>query len=415
MRHCQAVVIGGGCGGLAAAAKLKQGGLKDVVLIEKDEELGGVLNQCIHNGFGLTTFKEQLSGPSFAERYEDQVVAAGVEVKLNTMVTHMSSDRIIEYVNQDEGYQKLQADIIILSVGCYERSRGALAISGERPTGVYTAGQAQRYLNIDGYMVGKSVFILGSGDIGLIMARRMSLEGAKVLGVAELMPYSNGLPRNMKQCLDDFGIPLYLSHTVTNVYGEDRLERIELTKVDENRNPIPGSEMYFDVDTLLLSVGLIPENSLAEEAGISMDMSTRGPIVDENYMTSVPGIFACGNGLHVHDLADFVTKQAGEAAIGAMRYLKGSSSDYCDVKAGNLIGYVVPAKLHKENLPKTVTLYFRVRKPLADVTIEISKGDKVIRSIHKDHLIPSEMEQVIIANTMLEDAEGDLLVQIKES
>ena len=415
MRHCQAVVIGGGCGGLAAAAKLKQEGLKDVVLIEKDAELGGVLNQCIHNGFGLTTFKEQLSGPSFAERYEDQVVEAGVEVKLNTMVTHMSSDRIIEYVNQEEGYQKLQADIIILSVGCYERSRGALAISGERPTGVYTAGQAQRYLNIDGYMVGKSVFILGSGDIGLIMARRMSLEGAKVLGVAELMPYSNGLPRNMKQCLDDFGIPLYLSHTVTNVYGEDRLEKIELAKVDENRNPIPGSEMYFDVDTLLLSVGLIPENSLAEEAGIDMDMSTRGPIVDENYMTSVPGIFACGNGLHVHDLADFVTKQAGEAALGALRYLNGSGSDYSSVKAGNLIGYVVPAKLHKENLPKTVTLYFRVRKPLKDVTIEINKGDKVIRSIHKDHLIPSEMEQVIIANTMLEDAEGDLLVQIKES
>ena len=415
MRHCQAVVIGGGCGGLAAAAKLKQEGLKDVVLIEKDAELGGVLNQCIHNGFGLTTFKEQLSGPSFAERYEDQVVEAGVEVKLNTMVTHMSRDKVIEYVNQEEGYQKLQADIIILSVGCYERSRGALAISGERPTGVYTAGQAQRYLNIDGYMVGKSVFILGSGDIGLIMARRMSLEGAKVLGVAELMPYSNGLPRNMKQCLDDFGIPLYLSHTVTNVYGEDRLEKIELAKVDENRNPIPGSEMYFDVDTLLLSVGLIPENSLAEEAGISMDMSTRGPIVDENYMTSVPGIFACGNGLHVHDLADFVTKQAGEAALGALRYLNGSGGDYSSVKAGNLIGYVVPAKLHKENLPKTVTLYFRVRKPLTDVTIEISKGGKVIRSIHKDHLIPSEMEQVIIANTMLEDAEGDLLVQIKES
>ena len=415
MRQCQAVVIGGGCGGLAAAAKLKQEGLKDVVLIEKDAELGGVLNQCIHNGFGLTTFKEQLSGPSFAERYEDQVVEAGVEVKLNTMVTHMSRDKVIEYVNQEEGYQKLQADIIILSVGCYERSRGALAISGDRPTGVYTAGQAQRYLNIDGYMVGKSVFILGSGDIGLIMARRMSLEGAKVLGVAELMPYSNGLPRNMKQCLDDFGIPLYLSHTVTNVYGEDRLEKIELAKVDENRNPIPGSEMYFDVDTLLLSVGLIPENSLAEEAGIDMDMSTRGPIVDENYMTSVPGIFACGNGLHVHDLADFVTKQAGEAALGALRYLNGSGGNYSSVKAGNLIGYVVPAKLHKENLPKTVTLYFRVRKPLKDVTIEISKGDKVIRSIHKDHLIPSEMEQVIIANTMLEDAEGDLLVQIKES
>lgn len=415
MRHCQAVVIGGGCGGLAAAAKLKQEGLKDVVLIEKDAELGGVLNQCIHNGFGLTTFKEQLSGPSFAERYEDQVREAGVEVKLNTMVTHMSSDKIIEYVNQKEGYQKLQADIIILSVGCYERSRGALAISGQRPTGVYTAGQAQKYLNIDGYMVGKRVFILGSGDIGLIMARRMSLEGAKVLGVAELMPYSNGLPRNMKQCLDDFGIPLYLSHTVTDVYGEDRLEKIELAKVDENRNPISGSEMYFDVDTLLLSVGLIPENSLAEEAGIAMDMSTRGPVVDENYMTSVPGIFACGNGLHVHDLADFVTKQAGEAALGALRYLKASCDSYCDINAGNLIAYVVPAKLHRENLPKTVTLYFRVRKPLTDVTIEISKGDKVIRSIHKDYMIPSEMEQVIIANSMLEDAEGDIQVQIKES
>lgn len=415
MRHCQAVVIGGGCGGLAAVAKLKQEGLKDVVLIEKDAELGGVLNQCIHNGFGLTTFKEQLSGPSFAERYEDQVREAGVEVKLNTMVTHMSSDKIIEYVNQEEGYQKLQADIIILSVGCYERSRGALAISGQRPTGVYTAGQAQKYLNIDGYMVGKRVFILGSGDIGLIMARRMSLEGAKVLGVAELMPYSNGLPRNMKQCLDDFGIPLYLSHTVTDVFGEDRLEKIELTKVDENRNPIPGSEMYFDVDTLLLSVGLIPENSLAEEAGIAMDMITRGPVVDENYMTSVPGIFACGNGLHVHDLADFVTKQAGEAALGALRYLKASCDSYCDINAGNLIAYVVPAKLHRENLPKTVTLYFRVRKPLTDVTIEISKGDKVIRSIHKDHMIPSEMEQVIIANSMLEDAEGDIQVQIKES
>lgn len=415
MRHCQAVVIGGGCGGLAAAAKLKQEGLKDVVLIEKDAELGGVLNQCIHNGFGLTTFKEQLSGPSFAERYEDQVREAGVEVKLNTMVTHMSSDKIIEYVNREEGYQKLQADIIILSVGCYERSRGALAISGQRPTGVYTAGQAQKYLNIDGYMVGKRVFILGSGDIGLIMARRMSLEGAKVLGVAELMPYSNGLPRNMKQCLDDFGIPLYLSHTVTDVFGEDRLEKIELTKVDENRNPIPGSEIYFDVDTLLLSVGLIPENSLAEEAGIAMDMSTRGPVVDENYMTSVPGIFACGNGLHVHDLADFVTKQAGEAALGALRYLKTSCDSYCDIKAGNLIAYVVPAKLHRENPPKTVTLYFRVRKPLTDVTIEISKGDKVIRAIHKDHMIPSEMEQVIIANSMLEDAEGDIQVQIKES
>jgi len=443
MRYCQAVVIGGGCGGLAAAAKLKQEGLSDVVLIERDIELGGVLNQCIHNGFGLTTFKEQLSGPAFAERYEREAVASGVEIKLGTMVTHMSSDRVIEYVSQEEGYQRLQADIIILAVGCYERSRGALGIPGERPAGVYTAGQAQRYLNIDGYMVGKKVFILGSGDIGLIMARRMSLEGAEVLGVAELMPYSNGLPRNMKQCLDDFGIPLYLSHTVTNIYGRDRLERIELTKVDDKRQPIKGSEMYFDVDTLLLSVGLIPENTLAEEAGIEMDPSIRGPIVDENYMTSVPGIFACGNGLHVHDLADFVTKQAGEAAVGAARYYEAlkqrlkeahdgdeaetfglspddddeslASNSYCEAHAGNMVSYVVPAKLHKKSLPKAVTLYFRVRKPMNDVTIEISKGDKLMRSIHKDVVIPSEMEQVVIAGKNLEEADGDLTVQIKEN
>lgn len=443
MRHCQAVVIGGGCGGLAAAAKLKHEGLSDVVLIERDIELGGVLNQCIHNGFGLTTFKEQLSGPAFAERYEREAVDIGVEIKLGTMVTHMSSDRVIEYVSKEEGYQKLKADIIILAVGCYERSRGALGIPGERPTGVYTAGQAQRYLNIDGYMVGKKVFILGSGDIGLIMARRMSLEGAEVLGVAELMPYSNGLPRNIKQCLDDFGIPLYLSHTVTNIYGRDRLERIEVTKVDDKRQPIKGSEMYFDVDTLLLSVGLIPENTLAEEARIEMDPSIRGPIVDENYMTSVPGIFACGNGLHVHDLADFVTKQAGEAAVGAARYYEAlkqrlkeandgdeaetfglspddddeslASNSYCETHAGNMVSYVVPAKLHKKSLPKAVTLYFRIRKPMNDVTIEISKGDKLMRSIHKDVVIPSEMEQVVIAGKHLEEADGDLTVQIKEN
>ena len=443
MRYCQAVVIGGGCGGLAAATKLKHEGLSDVVLIERDIELGGVLNQCIHNGFGLTTFKEQLSGPAFAERYEREAVASGVEIKLGAMVTHMSKDRVIEYVSKEEGYQKLKADIIILAVGCYERSRGALGIPGERPAGVYTAGQAQRYLNIDGYMVGKKVFILGSGDIGLIMARRMSLEGAEVLGVAELMPYSNGLPRNMKQCLDDFGIPLYLSHTVTNIYGRDRLERIELTKVDDTRQPIKGSEMYFDVDTLLLSVGLIPENTLAEEAGIEMDPSIRGPIVDENYMTSVPGIFACGNGLHVHDLADFVTKQAGEAAVGAARYYEAlkqrlkeahdgdeaetfglspddddeslASNSYCEAHAGNMVSYVVPAKLHKKSLPKAVTLYFRVRKPMNDVTIEISKGDKLMRSIHKDVVIPSEMEQVVIAGKNLEEADGDLTVQIKEN
>lgn len=417
MRKCQAVVIGGGCSGLAAAATLKKNGLTDVVLIEKDHELGGILNQCIHNGFGLTTFKEQLSGPAFAERYENQVEESNVEVKLGTMVTKMTSDKVIEYVNPKEGYQKLQAEVVILSVGCYERTRGALGIPGERPAGVYTAGQAQRYLNMDGYLVGRKVFILGSGDIGLIMARRMTLEGAKVLGVAELMPYSNGLPRNMKQCLEDYGIPLYLSHTVTNIYGHNRLEKIEVSKVDENRKAISGTEMYFDVDTLLLSVGLVPENSLAEEAGVVIDPSINGPIVDENYMTTVPGIFACGNGLHVHDLADFVTKQSEEAALGAIRYLnnKERKADYVNIAAGNLVGYVVPAKIHSTDLPKIITLYFRVRKPLHNITIEILKGDTVLRKIKKDAVLPSEMEQVIVAGSKISEIAGEIVVRVREN
>ena len=292
MKHYQAAVIGGGSAGLAAAVRLKQLGIEDVIVLEKDAEAGGILNQCIHNGFGLQTFHEQLSGPAYAERFEDQARDLNVEIRLNTMVVRLYPDRRIEYVNPEEGYVTITADAVILAVGCYERSRGAVEIPGERPSGIYTAGQAQRYLNIDGYLVGKKVFILGSGDIGLIMARRMTLEGAKVYGVAELMPYSNGLPRNMKQCLEDFGIPLYLSHTVTHIYGHDRLERIELSEVGKDRKPIPGTEQYFDVDTLLLSVGLIPENHLGDEAGIVMDPRTRGPVGDENYMTSIPGVFA---------------------------------------------------------------------------------------------------------------------------
>ena len=316
MKQYQAVVIGGGCAGLAAAATLKETGISNVLLIEKDDELGGILQQCIHNGFGLQTFHEQLSGPQYAERLWNRVKQLQIEVKTGTMVMAIEKDRTVTYVNPEEGYTTIQAGAIILCVGCYERSRGALGIPGERPAGIYTAGQAQRYLNIDGYLVGKKVFILGSGDIGLIMARRMTLEGAKVEGVAELMPYSNGLPRNIKQCLEDFGIPLFLSHTVTKIFGHDRLECIELTQVDENRRPIVGTERMFDVDTLLLSCGLIPENHLGDACGIEMDPHIKGPLVDADYMTSVPGIFACGNGLHVHDLADFVVHQATLAAQG---------------------------------------------------------------------------------------------------
>ncbi|MCI6745264.1 MAG: FAD-dependent oxidoreductase [Anaerolactibacter massiliensis] len=416
MKHYQAAVIGGGSAGLAAAVRLKQLGIDDVIVLEKDAEAGGILNQCIHNGFGLQTFHEQLSGPAYAERFEDQARDLNVEIRLNTMVVRLYPDRRIEYVNPEEGYVTITADAVILAVGCYERSRGAVEIPGERPSGIYTAGQAQRYLNIDGYLVGKKVFILGSGDIGLIMARRMTLEGAKVYGVAELMPYSNGLPRNMKQCLEDFGIPLYLSHTVTHIYGHDRLERIELSEVGKDRKPIPGTEQYFDVDTLLLSVGLIPENHLGDEAGIVMDPRTKGPVVDENYMTSIQGVFACGNGLHVHDLVDFVTHQAAKAAEGAARYLKQETSSGKGISAlpGENVGYVVPGLLHPDQLPPIIEFYFRVRKPMDAGTIIVRSGDQIIRQVHKEKLVPSEMEQLVLAGKQLSGLKESLTVEVKE-
>ncbi|MDD5881730.1 NAD(P)/FAD-dependent oxidoreductase [Stecheria intestinalis] len=416
MKHYQAAVIGGGSAGLAAAVRLKQLGIEDVIVLEKDAEAGGILNQCIHNGFGLQTFHEQLSGPAYAERFEDQARDLNVEIRLNTMVVRLYPDRRIEYVNPEEGYVTITADAVILAVGCYERSRGAVEIPGERPSGIYTAGQAQRYLNIDGYLVGKKVFILGSGDIGLIMARRMTLEGAKVYGVAELMPYSNGLPRNMKQCLEDFGIPLYLSHTVTHIYGHDRLERIELSEVGKDRKPIPGTEQYFDVDTLLLSVGLIPENHLGDEAGIVMDPRTKGPVVDENYMTSIQGVFACGNGLHVHDLVDFVTHQAAKAAEGAARYLKQETSSGKGISAlpGENVGYVVPGLLHPDQLPPIIEFYFRVRKPMDAGTIIVRSGDQIIRQVHKEKLVPSEMEQLVLAGKQLSGLKENLTVEVKE-
>ncbi|MDD7680018.1 FAD-binding protein [Erysipelotrichaceae bacterium Oil+RF-744-GAM-WT-6] len=416
MKHYQAAVIGGGSAGLAAAVRLKQLGIEDVIVLEKDAEAGGILNQCIHNGFGLQTFHEQLSGPAYAERFEDQARDLNVEIRLNTMVVRLYPDRRIEYVNPEEGYVTITADAVILAVGCYERSRGAVEIPGERPSGIYTAGQAQRYLNIDGYLVGKKVFILGSGDIGLIMARRMTLEGAKVYGVAELMPYSNGLPRNMKQCLEDFGIPLYLSHTVTHIYGHDRLERIELSEVGKDRKPIPGTEQYFDVDTLLLSVGLIPENHLGDEAGIVMDPRTKGPVVDENYMTSIQGVFACGNGLHVHDLVDFVTHQAAKAAEGAARYLKQETSSGKGISAlpGENVGYVVPGLLHPDQLPPIIEFYFRVRKPMDAGTIIVRSGDQIIRQVHKEKLVPSEMEQLVLAGKQLSGLKESLTVEVKE-
>ena len=417
MRHYQAVIIGGGSAGLSAAVTLKQNGIEDIVVLEKDMEPGGILEQCIHNGFGLQTFKEQLSGPAYAQRYVKMAEDLNVEIKLNTMVTKLNADRTIEYTSSAEGVQTISADAVILAVGCYERSRGAINIAGTRCAGVYTAGQAQRYLNIEGYMVGKKVFILGSGDIGLIMARRMTLEGAKVYGVAEIMPYSNGLPRNIRQCLEDFDIPLYLSHTVTRTFGKDRLEKIELMEVDEHMNPIPGTEQYFDVDTLLLSVGLIPENHLAEEAGIRMDPSIKGPYVDDSYMTSAPGIFACGNGLHVHDLVDFVSLQAKRAAEGAARYLKNPKDrgETLAVKPGKNVIYTVPSCVHPSDAAENVEFFFRVRKPMDEGTLEVTCGDRVIRTMKKKKLMPSEMERVIITAKEIAALDGEVRISVKEA
>lgn len=315
------IVIGGGPAGLAAACAAWDSGLRKVLVVERDRELGGILNQCIHNGFGLHHFKEELTGPEYAQRFVRQLEATGVEVCLDTMVVEVTADRRVHMSGSGSGYRVEEAKAIVLAMGCRERTRGAIAIPGTRPAGVLTAGAAQRYVNMEGWMPGKRVVILGSGDIGLIMARRMTLEGAKVLACVELMPYSGGLNRNIVQCLHDYDIPLYLSHTVTEIRGRDRVEQVVVSRVDQNRQPVPGSEMVFDCDTLLLSVGLIPENELTRQAGIAIDTKTGGPALSEDLETSIPGIFACGNVAHVHDLVDNVTAQAERAGRAAARYV----------------------------------------------------------------------------------------------
>ncbi|MEG0276374.1 MAG: FAD-dependent oxidoreductase [Coprobacillus sp.] len=409
------VIIGGGSAGLAAALSAREQGCLSILIIEQGKECGGILQQCIHNGFGLHTFKEELSGPSYANRYIKAVEKyQDIDIWLESTVIDMTSHRVVSVVSPKHGYVQIQAKAIVLAMGCRERTRGAIDIKGTRPNGIYNAGQAQKFLNIDGYLVGKRVFILGSGDIGLIMARRMTLEGAKVLGVAEVMPYSNGLARNIKQCLEDFDIPLYLSHTVTQVIGKESLEKIVISAVDENRNIIENTEKVFDVDTLLLSVGLIPENKLSEDAGIKMHSQTKGAIVDEHYMTSIPGIFACGNVLHVHDLVDFVSVEGSKAGMNAVKYI--SSHDQYGKQlfqiARDGISYVIPQIIH-ENISNDIECLFRVRNPYKSCEIVITSGN-FVKVIKKRSLAPAEMEKVILKKVDLEMIHNDISWEVRE-
>jgi NADPH-dependent 2,4-dienoyl-CoA reductase/sulfur reductase-like enzyme len=416
MKHFDLIIIGGGSAGLAAAVSAYENGVRDILILERDKELGGILQQCIHNGFGVHTFKQELSGPGFAERFINLVHENHITYKLNAMVIHMNDNKTLEYVSPDEGYVVVKGGAIILAMGCRERTRGAIAVPGYRPSGVWSAGTAQRYLNMEGFMVGKKIFILGSGDIGLIMARRLTLEGAVVRGVAEIMPYSNGLPRNIKQCLEDFDIPLFLSHTITKIDGLDRVSGVTIAQVDDKMQPIEGTEKTFDVDTVLFSIGLIPENALSEEANIEMDPKTRGPKVDESYQTSLDGVFACGNVLHVHDLVDFVAEEGRKAGIAAAKYINDQLQTGAVVKTmpKEGIGYIVPQFIHPVNLDKTIELMFRVRKQYRNVELVIKKDDEVLRVIKKKHLAPAEMEKVILKASDVETCQHSLSIEVVE-
>ncbi len=406
------VIIGGGPAGMSAALAAYEQGIRDILILERDSSLGGILQQCIHNGFGLHKFGEELTGPEYAWRYEEKVRALNIPCKLNTMVLDISDQKVITATNREDGIFQIQARAIILAMGCRERPRGALNIAGARPAGIFSAGCAQKLINVEGYLPGKNVVILGSGDIGLIMARRMMLEGAKVHAVCELMPYSGGLARNIQQCLHDFDIPLKLSHTVVEIHGRERLEGVTIAQVGKDRRPIAGTEEYIPCDTLLLSVGLIPENELSKSAGIALDPITGGAVVDQDRQTSCKGIFACGNVLHVHDLVDYVSDEAELAGKSAAAYLQGASAPACSIplKTGNLVRYTVPQVITEK---KSVTVYFRVADVRRKVQVQVWSNDRLLYSKKKASVAPGEMEALTLSAALLEDA-SELTICIKE-
>ena len=402
------VIVGGGPAGLAAAVELYKKGIKDVLIVEREKTMGGILRQCIHDGFGLTRFGETLSGPEYAQKFIDEVMELGIPYVTDTTVLSVSPEKVVTLASS-HGLKKIQAKAVILTMGCRERTRGALGIPGERPTGVFTAGVAQAYINLYNRMVGKEVVILGSGDIGMIMARRLTLEGAHVQAVFEIQPIPSGLPRNIEQCLNDYGIPLYLSHTITNIHGNERVTGVTVAKVDEHMKPIPGTEEEYACDTVILSVGLIPENELSIDAGVSLDPRTKGAVVDEYFQTEQPGFFAAGNVLHVHDLVDFVSMEAEKLADGAAEYVRNGELPECRilVKAAAGINHTVPMKVSGT---KDVTISMRVGRKFENCTIEVRQGEKVLAKKHLKKALPAEMIQIPVKK---EAFEGEQEVEVR--